>query len=1584
MPRVAEDDEIFHVFRSTPAFLWTAVLQMSEVSEAGSCRWLFTKEALEHAQEAAHERASQAFGISERDIRSTSKSPLQQSSGRRCAMDVRGQTGPLLGTVCTAREDQGFGFIGVEGKRDVYFKLDDVRRSAGLQIRKGDVLKYFTRSGRDGKDYVCHVELSDLAPRSRRRSDALHLMETWREQLQDASAVSATLLEAGACLAVWRSVSELLSRALHSQWDALAPNDEDMDVDKAEAKVDTADASNHGPKRHDVFKTIAEEVVHENEKWRKHLPFQQQQMKVSEVFFTHGEVSAQFRNGDTLTQLVSDLRRSRVLPSKDDRLRLEVFELKQRVRSVNNRRLWVLKEFQREVKDSDVEVAVNLHPLCKGTAKFLADFCASLTEVTEVVNHPEMFLASQTLQDILAEAGSRPWVLQDHAEMRSRVALDDLKFAGQQRVPARKRRREWRENQEEIEGAQCKSSCISDSDRGLAQKLCRGEGRLDVVDFRGDLYTADRRLGETLHQLQQERKERFCVNVRVIPLCPSTAKVVLANSSQNNGDSVNIRGSLQYGWPLDRIVSLVLELALALATSPRAREVYATLAKSRMLGERSALIKAIRSKQRWSQQVLKNSWPFLQQLMKLAPSKFNAALPICTYLSNADGQTPEAAVQLLSLLSTASKRLSGSEDAADEVPWNCMSTVPSEVELKSLQILPNNRRSRSALQRLPVVRQCGSYKSAGEYFDTYFRLLREDCLSAICHSFAYVKQRRHQSDAEMEATGNVFKATLKGFTVGKGDSDSRIKVVFEIRPMYSWTRWQSRAMRFFMNGNLLACVCDEDFTDPIWLLAARRDLNRSEVALEFYLSDISKDEALLVARLCNSRQMILIASPTYFRSFEPVLQSLKTWEAVGLPFHKELVECEPVEDCGMLSDRIVDRDLIFFKSVRTDPIVPNLEEDKDDDNVMLVDLPQHLAATSDAAAPPMQLIGVSTAALGLSWVLQCGKAKTEVKFQGEALFDIIWQSSRSGLFCCNRCAHQIQVVAREPATATEPTEPAQPAQRCIHFVLPGCLTSVKATDEIVTSTGSRELRFRIAEISGTMRQLREEIARAIKNPRGPLARATTWDSSQLEAAEHALKCRVALIQGPPGTGKTFIGCKLLQMFLPQSRVLVLTYKNHALDDFLQHCIDAGYVEDVARIGGRSTADSQELQSANLRSMKKKIEGLATASVGRKKQKTDVEPVFQELMKQASQAKWSLSKHQHLLLEALMNFRARGIHTLETFLTASTGKQVLAFLQRWMERWLQRIPEPKSWDRQQKDKFEECRDIVRLKLEGNWDQLPELLCAAENPADPDAWALRRFRDFLDWALKDWYPKAELVAEAARAYLARDGEVDEEKDGEPRIVTREEAPLVVESVEELHRIRSHLGQNMQVLRDFQLRPGGVSIEQGWRLCRCTDKSGDVGWNDIPELPVTLYFEADDEAERELQAEIEAERLQGAGLDTRESLSEAERKAMVSATPPIEDTKGRPQVPRLPYDVAAENLERWQHLDLFRLNQQERAQLIVLQLVAQAQRSFQQLQRAGNDLATACEEEKAYEMNFNTKVLETKIRGPSRDPQKCRDVC
>ena len=82
----------------------------------------------------------------------------------------------------------------------------------------------------------------------------------------------------------------------------------------------------------------------------------------------------------------------------------------------------------------------------------------------------------------------------------------------------------------------------------------------------------------------------------------------------------------------------------------------------------------------------------------------------------------------------------------------------------------------------------------------------------------------------------------------------------------------------------------------------------------------------------------------------------------------------------------------------------------------------------------------------------------------------------------------------------------------------GDSTELQVGWEILVSTGSRELRFRLARLEATAGALRV----ALEASGG----VTTWDESQLRAAQHSLTHRVALIQGPPGTGKTFIGCKL--------------------------------------------------------------------------------------------------------------------------------------------------------------------------------------------------------------------------------------------------------------------------------------------------------------------------------------------------------------------------------------------------------------------------------------------------------------------------
>ncbi|CAK9052473.1 unnamed protein product [Durusdinium trenchii] len=385
----------------------------------------------------------------------------------------------------------------------------------------------------------------------------------------------------------------------------------------------------------------------------------------------------------------------------------------------------------------------------------------------------------------------------------------------------------------------------------------------------------------------------------------------------------------------------------------------------------------------------------------------------------------------------------------------------------------------------------------------------------------------------------------------------------------------------------------------------------------------------------------------------------------------------------------------------------------------------------------------------------------------------------------------------------------------VRFLAPGSSSAARVTDEILTCTGSRELRFRISALAGTVEHLRREISNALENPSGPLAKATTWDPSQLQAAEHALKCRVALIQGPPGTGKTFIGCKLLQMFLPNSRVLVLTYKNHALDDFLQHCLQAGYVDTVARVGGRSNDDSQELQSCNLRSLRKKLQ----SRTGKRKNDADVDQAIHKLMALASQAKFVVAAEQHKLLVALHHFLDRGVHTVETFLMAMSGQgqEIILFLQEWMQVWLQE--DPNRTGNHHHRQFLECADIVGHSLDQRWEQLPELLGDSSEQEEQVIWACYWLRDYLDRALMDWYPPGKHVAEVARAYFGQDCEQDPDEEAPARVVSADEAVVVIDSQEDLKKVSAALQQNLQVLHAVQLHDG-VLIEKGWTLHRCVD--------------------------------------------------------------------------------------------------------------------------------------------------------------------
>ncbi|MBN3299873.1 ZNFX1 protein, partial [Amia calva] len=89
------------------------------------------------------------------------------------------------------------------------------------------------------------------------------------------------------------------------------------------------------------------------------------------------------------------------------------------------------------------------------------------------------------------------------------------------------------------------------------------------------------------------------------------------------------------------------------------------------------------------------------------------------------------------------------------------------------------------------------------------------------------------------------------------------------------------------------------------------------------------------------------------------------------------------------------------------------------------------------------------------------------------------------------------------------------------------------------------------------------------------------DESQMRALQLALTKELAIIQGPPGTGKTYVGLKIAQALLTNTRVwqrdletppvLVVCYTNHALDQFLEGIhtfLDSG----IVRVGGRSNSE----------------------------------------------------------------------------------------------------------------------------------------------------------------------------------------------------------------------------------------------------------------------------------------------------------------------------------------------------------------------------------------------------------------------------
>jgi len=84
-----------------------------------------------------------------------------------------------------------------------------------------------------------------------------------------------------------------------------------------------------------------------------------------------------------------------------------------------------------------------------------------------------------------------------------------------------------------------------------------------------------------------------------------------------------------------------------------------------------------------------------------------------------------------------------------------------------------------------------------------------------------------------------------------------------------------------------------------------------------------------------------------------------------------------------------------------------------------------------------------------------------------------------------------------------------------------------------------------------------------------LRKPVKLDQSQASSLAVGLSQQIALIQGPPGTGKSFIGALVAKALYQhtKSKILVLSYTNHALDQYLEDLINTGIsATNIVRLG----------------------------------------------------------------------------------------------------------------------------------------------------------------------------------------------------------------------------------------------------------------------------------------------------------------------------------------------------------------------------------------------------------------------------------
>ena len=445
----------------------------------------------------------------------------------------------------------------------------------------------------------------------------------------------------------------------------------------------------------------------------------------------------------------------------------------------------------------------------------------------------------------------------------------------------------------------------------------------------------------------------------------------------------------------------------------------------------------------------------------------------------------------------------------------------------------------------------GSYIDLEHYLDVQFRLMREDFVIPLRQGIKELRWKDNNRGASIDSGRKHSKdvSVYRNVTVlypvcsGKG-------MVYRIR--FDWlhrsvrhVKWEkSKQLKF---GSLL-CLSADDFYNLVFATVENRnpgDLRCGELEVRFEGVQLEK----LNEFIKEKKKFDMVESPAFFETYRHVLEGLQKIQPDELPFQEHIVKCNRnVGPPGYESKT----NGFFVMSDITDNEVEennglllhnNMEGDNDDNQ----------SASTEDSFRGWVLRKWDSDSDGSEWLpvdpdvlLEYDSASLDIDdFSMGESEDSPLTSSEDNLFelaCKSNLDFEDNVLRSVDSSATLNSDSS-----------PSGVQAAPSASNLASDDGSEASEENDAFDPGPEvvniydLELHHE--------------SLGFNASQMRAFKIALAKKIAVIQGPPGTGKTYVGQKIARVLLQSaslwqdedelSPILMVSYTNHALDEFLE-------------------------------------------------------------------------------------------------------------------------------------------------------------------------------------------------------------------------------------------------------------------------------------------------------------------------------------------------------------------------------------------------------------------------------------------------